>query len=167
MLSLPRACWTQPREQIHKSPEPVPDESTRALERLFEMAVRLTEGIDRELAGQGLSRPRAELIWNVRHGGPTTQRQLSDRLRCSPRNVTGLVDGLEAAGLVSRGPHPTDRRATLVGLTEEGTALVAAWEAGQHEMASRLFIDLSEEEIRTFLGTLGRVLGTLRRSSSG
>lgn len=153
-------------KQLHKSSQVTPA-AAQALERLFEMAVRLTGGLDRALAGQRLSRARAELIWNLRRGGPTTQRQLSDRLRCSPRNVTGLVDGLEAAALVSRGPHPTDRRATLVDLTEEGIALVAAWEAGQQQMASSLFSDLSEEEIRTFLGTLERVLGALRQSSSG
>jgi DNA-binding MarR family transcriptional regulator len=154
-------------KQLHKRPSPVPGEATQALERLFEMAVRLTGGMDQGLARQGLSRARAELIWNLRRAGPTTQRRLSNRLRCSPRNVTGLVDGLEAAGLVSRAPHPTDRRATLVALTEEGTALVAAWEAGQQQMASSLFSDLSEEEIRTFLGTLERILGALRRNSSG
>jgi DNA-binding MarR family transcriptional regulator len=152
-------------KQLHKSAHL--GQRTRVLERLFELAVRLTASMDRGIAGQGLSRARAELIWSLRRGGPRTQRELSERLRCSPRNVTGLVDGLEAAGLVSRSPHPTDRRATLVDLTEQGAALVAAWEAGQEEMASALFSDLSEQEIRTFLGTLERVLGALRQSNSG
>jgi DNA-binding MarR family transcriptional regulator len=150
-------------KQLHKLPR---TEASKALERLFEVAIRLTGGMDRGLAGQGVSRARAELVWTLRRGGPATQRELSDRLRCSPRNVTGLVDGLEAAGLVSRRPHPTDRRASLVTLTEEGTALVVAWEAGQQEMASALFGGLSEREIRTFLATLNRVAEALLHSDS-
>jgi DNA-binding MarR family transcriptional regulator len=150
-------------KQLHKSNR---TEASKALERLFEVAIRLTGGMDRGLAGQGVSRARAELVWTLRRGGAATQRELSDRLRCSPRNVTGLVDGLEAAGLVSRRPHPTDRRASLVTLTEEGTALVVAWEAGQQEMASALFGGLSEREIRTFLATLNRVAEALLHSDS-
>ena len=38
-------------------------------------------------------------------------------------NATTLVDELESQGLVRRGPHPTDRRAKLVGATRKGKAL--------------------------------------------
>ena len=34
----------------------------------------------------------------------------------SARNITGLVDALEAGGYVTRSPHPTDRRAIMVSL---------------------------------------------------
>jgi hypothetical protein len=76
----------------------------------FELSVLLADGMDRGLAEQGLTRPRAEVIWRLQRGGPATQRELSEALRCSPRNVTGLVDALEAAGLVTRSAHPTDGR---------------------------------------------------------
>ena len=138
----------------------------KALERLFELAVLLTGSMDRGLAGQGLTRARAELVWMLRRGGATTQRELSDRLRCSPRNITGLVDGLEAAGLVSRRPHPTDRRATMVTLTEEGSATAAAWETGYQHLAATLFEDLSVREVTTLLATLDRVLESLRKTAS-
>jgi hypothetical protein len=59
-----------------------------------------------------------------------TQRQLSQVLRCTPRNVTGLLDALETAGLVARGRHPSDRPATLVHLTDEGTTLAAGGTSG-------------------------------------
>ena len=149
-------------KKLHKSTN-----AAKALESLFEVAVRLTAAMDQGLAGWGLTRARAELLWNLRRTGSTTQRELSDRLRCSPRNVTGLVDGLEAAGLVSRSPHPNDRRATLVELTDDGRGLVSGWEAGQQETASELFGDLTKTEITTFLNTLERVLGRLREFSSG
>jgi DNA-binding MarR family transcriptional regulator len=42
------------------------------------------------------------------------------------RNVTGLVDALQADGFVMRSPHPTDQRTTLVTLTEQGGAAAAS-----------------------------------------
>ncbi|MEN3610618.1 MarR family transcriptional regulator [Plantactinospora sp. ZYX-F-223] len=51
-------------------------------------------------------------------GGVQDCGELSQALKCTPRNVTGLVDALEAAGFVARSAHPTDRRATVVSLTQ-------------------------------------------------
>ncbi len=48
------------------------------------------------------------------------------RLQVHPTSVTNAVDRLEAAGLVQRQPHPTDRRTTLVALTDGGRALALA-----------------------------------------
>jgi len=45
------------------------------------------------------------------------------RLQVHPASVTNAVDRLEAAGLVVRRQHPTDRRATLVELTRAGSTL--------------------------------------------
>jgi DNA-binding MarR family transcriptional regulator len=49
--------------------------------------------------------------------GPLTQRDLADRLSLTSGAITMLVDRLEHAGWVTRGPHPTDRRYTVLGLT--------------------------------------------------
>src|SRR5512133_1852278 len=87
-----------------------------ALERLFDLAVVLGDRMKHRLEQLGLTPARAEVLWLLNRGGPLTQRQLSQTLKCTPRNVTGLVDALEAAGLVTRKPHPTDRRATLATL---------------------------------------------------
>lgn len=50
--------------------------------------------------------------------------KMGERLQVHPTSVTSIVDRLEAAGLVVRRPHPTDRRATLAEITSEGRALV-------------------------------------------
>jgi DNA-binding MarR family transcriptional regulator len=49
---------------------------------------------------------------------------LSERLLIRPPSVTGVVDRLERAGLVSRGESPTDLRAKQVALTPRGRQLV-------------------------------------------
>ena len=50
-------------------------------------------------------------------------RTMGERLQLHPTSVTNIVDRLQADGLVRRMPHPTDRRATLVEITEAGAAL--------------------------------------------
>jgi len=82
-------------------------------------------------------------------------------LRVTPRNVTGLVDGLEADGLVARAAHPTDRRATLVSLTPRGAEVAAAMRRDQDGFAQLLFRDVSARELDAFVTMLDRILGRI------
>src|SRR5688572_13170340 len=130
-----------------------------SLDQLLAITVLLNEDATRSLAKEGLSIPRAALLWHVHHQGPSTQRALAEALRVSPRNVTGLVDALAEAGYVTRAPHPTDRRATLVSLTERGTASMSQMASDHQALARLLFEDL--EEFTAFAGGLEHVLAKL------
>ncbi|QLE76278.1 MarR family transcriptional regulator [Streptomyces rectiverticillatus] len=56
-------------------------------------------------------------------GRPRTARELAAILSCEPPNVTYVVDKLEKRGLVVREPHPQDRRAKQLVLTDAGREL--------------------------------------------
>ena len=45
---------------------------------------------------------------------------VADRLYCDASNVTGIVDRLEARGLLERWDDPRDRRVKRIALTDEG-----------------------------------------------
>jgi DNA-binding MarR family transcriptional regulator len=137
-----------------------------ALDHLFEVAVLLVDGVEGGLREQGLTRARAELIWRLLQQGPMTQQALSRLLRCTPRNVTGLVDALQTIGLVSRERHPTDRRATLVRLTERGVNAAAAWRARYHQFATQLFSDLTAADLSHLMASLENVLVRLSEGAS-
>jgi hypothetical protein len=132
-----------------------------AMDRLFDLAVVLGDLMNRRLAEHGLTPARAEVIWLLHHGGPRTQRELSQALRCTPRNVTGLVDALEAGGFVARRAHPTDRRATVVSLSQRGRPSSHGGTATA-TMAPHLIGDTSTAELATFVTVLDPVLGNLR-----
>lgn len=132
------------------------------LERVFMLVSRIGDEMEREFEMQALTRARAELLWRLADAGPSTQSALSDALQCTPRNVTGLVDALEADDLVRRHAHPTDRRATLVTLTEEGSAIVDRWNRGYDELAHRMFDDVPDDDLHGFELTLDHVLDRLR-----
>jgi DNA-binding MarR family transcriptional regulator len=53
-----------------------------------------------------------------------SQRALGAMLRIPPNRMVTLVDGLEKKGYVERRPHPEDRRAYAMALTEAGNAAV-------------------------------------------
>jgi len=133
-----------------------------ALDQLLELVVLINEDMTQTLARDGLTVPRAHLVWLLHHGGATTQRALADALKVSPRNVTGLVDGLVATGLVTREPHPTDRRATLVSLTDRGASTLAEMDRGHRELATLLFGDMADRQFGSFVDGLGHVLRRLR-----
>jgi DNA-binding MarR family transcriptional regulator len=118
--------------------------------------------MDRGLAERGLTRARAELLWHLHRRGPVMQRELSQALRCTPRNVTDLVDTLEAVGLVARGPHPTDRRATMVSLTEQGRTAAARLQAEYGKFARTLFADQDGQDLDAFARVVDNTLHRLR-----
>jgi DNA-binding MarR family transcriptional regulator len=148
--------------QPHNEAAPRDAAAHEGLAGLFLLAALLGDSMDQGLAEHGLTRARGEVMWTLHHRGPMTQRELSQALRCSPRNVTGLLDALQAAHFVTRDAHPTDRRATLVNLTEHGSTTVSAWSAEYDEFAATLFTDLTTPELTSFVTALNRVLARLR-----
>lgn len=75
-----------------------------------------------------LSFARFELLalLSFTRNGALPMAKASARLQVHPTSVTNAVDRLEAAGLVRRVAHPTDGRATLVEITEDGLGRVRA-----------------------------------------
>jgi DNA-binding MarR family transcriptional regulator len=92
--------------------------------------------------------------------GALPMRTIGSRLQVHQTSVTNAVDRLEAAGLVQRLPHPTDRRATLVELTRTGRVLA---EKATAALNAEVFTDtgLSPRAVNDVVKTLGQ----LRRSA--
>jgi DNA-binding MarR family transcriptional regulator len=57
--------------------------------------------------------------------GTLPMARMGERLQVHPASVTNAVDRLEAQGFVRRTPHPTDRRAPLVEITNDGRDVAA------------------------------------------
>jgi DNA-binding MarR family transcriptional regulator len=94
------------------------------------------------------------------HAGALPMAKASERLQVHPTSVTNLVDRLEAAGLARRVAHPTDGRATLVEVTEEGRARALA---ATRELNSIVFEQPGFTSAE--LGELGELLARFRRDA--
>ena len=146
---------------------PASSRQLATLDRVLELVVVLEEDMTRALARDGLTKSRAPVVWALQQHGPSTQKALADLLATTPRNVTGLVDGLVATGFVTREPHPTDRRATLVSLTARGRAVMTRMAAEHDELARQLFAGWRQRELDDFASGLDKVLGVIRSHLEG
>ena len=112
------------------------------------------------LPDRDVSVARMRLLGALHCGGPRIMSTISDELGVTRRNVTALVDALEQEGLVRRKPHPTDRRATVIELTAEGSRVTAVGYEEHRQAVAGLFSSLTEADRRE----LARLLGLLRES---
>lgn len=88
----------------------------------------LQSAVDTALKPHGLTFARYEalvLLTFSKHG-TLPMRVMGQRLQLHPTSVTNIVDRLEADNLVRRLPHPSDRRTTLVEITDAGRVRVEA-----------------------------------------
>ncbi len=91
------------------------------------------------LAPLGLHPGQEALLLELARTGPAIQSQLSEALGCEPPSVTLMTRKLEAGGYIRRKPAPSDRRASIVELTDSGKALA--------DQVKRLWCALAEETV--------------------
>jgi DNA-binding MarR family transcriptional regulator len=68
----------------------------------------------------GLTPPQMFALRALDPDNPVPMRELAASLHCDSSNVTGLVDGLAAQGLVERREAEHDRRVRMLVVTERG-----------------------------------------------
>jgi DNA-binding MarR family transcriptional regulator len=106
----------------------------------------------------GLSHVQCQVLHLIEPGRPVPMSRLADVLSCDASNVTGLVDRLEARGLLERRPSAADRRVKVLDLTPAGTRLRA--EMLRHMAGEDLpLASLTPEERRALVRLLERLVG--------
>ncbi|MFE1455025.1 MarR family winged helix-turn-helix transcriptional regulator [Streptomyces sp. NPDC058735] len=104
-----------PRGTSHR-PDPL---TLEVVELIGEVVARFHEDYEEAAAEHALTGAQARLL-TLLCLEPLPMRRLAQRLKCEPSNVTGIVDRLEARGLVERQPAPSDRRVKVAAPTPEG-----------------------------------------------
>jgi DNA-binding MarR family transcriptional regulator len=101
-----------------------PSTTMAAVTSVMRVQQILLSAVDASLRPHGLTFARYEalVLLTFARSGRLPMRVMGERLQLHPTSVTNIVDRLQADDLVRRIPHPTDRRATLVEITAEGSA---------------------------------------------
>lgn len=107
----------------------------------------------------GITPSRLSALSVVVFGGPSTLAALAAAEQVTPPTMTRLVAALEADGLVTRRPDPTDRRAITIEATAKGRRVM---ERGRGLRVERLIEQLEGLAPRD-LDTLERAVEVLRR----
>jgi DNA-binding MarR family transcriptional regulator len=95
------------------------------------------------LAPFGIHPGHKLVLFELDTAGPRTQAQLAAATGFEPPTITLSVRQLEDAGFVARRPSPTDRRATLVELSDEGRALLPELKAAWRRVAELTVADFT------------------------
>ena len=117
---------------------------------------RMRAGLAREA---GISETDLDALEHLEADGPLTQRELGDRLSITSGAVTMLIDRLEAAGWVKRGPHPTDRRYVLLELTPKAVTDAPAGLVEFHERIRSIANSVAAEHREALCAFLEEVTG--------
>jgi DNA-binding MarR family transcriptional regulator len=80
-----------------------------------------------------LSPMQAAALKQIQPGSPLPMSALAEALACDASNVTGIVDRLEARGLIERRGADGDRRVKMLTVTEKGADVRGALLARLHE----------------------------------
>lgn len=103
------------------------DQVTVALLRQwYDVAQAVGRSLSETLDRLGLTESAGAALWSLDPDGhPPTVRELAHTLGCDPSNASLVSTKLEQDGLVQRRPHPADRRARVLVLTDQGRSLLA------------------------------------------
>ncbi len=135
--------------------------TSEVVEALVRASRRLRHASVRDLAPLGLTPAQERALRVVARAGSDGIRmgELAGRMSVVPRSATGVVDGLEEAGLVERVPDPASRRSVLVRLTPGGRRVQDDMAAARLSAAEDLLGALDDEERAQLASLLGKIAG--------
>ncbi len=130
--------WQRERPDLDVSPMGI-------IGRMGRLAKHLERAIQETFAEFGLTAGEFDVLAALRRSGQPyrlTPTELFNMLMVSSGTMTHRIDRLEQAELVERVPDPSDRRGTLIVLTDKGFTLieqaVAAHVSNEHRILSVL-----------------------------
>ena len=126
------------------------DAPEEAVTRLRLGIARLARRLRQE-ADTGLSPSQLSCLATIERDGPLSLRSLADRERVAAPTITGIVARLEDEGLVARTGDPTDRRAKIVTISDQGRQKVATVRRRKDEWLRRHLDQLGADEARRLL----------------
>lgn len=91
-----------------------------------------------------------------------TQVELSEISQVDRTTLGGLIDRLEKIGLVERRPHPQDRRAHLIRLTNKGKEMQAPLTEIAERVAVKFTSNLNQKDVKELVRMLGILRGERR-----
>ena len=129
------------------------DERTRriatVLDAMDELAHRMAGGHTDEFLEIDITMPQAKTLFLVATEGQIRMSVLAARLAVTLSTVSGLVDRLVDAGLVSRHDDPADRRQVVVAITSEGAGILERFRDLNRRQLTDLLSSVTDRDLET------------------
>ncbi|MDH6125203.1 MarR family transcriptional regulator [Kitasatospora sp. GP82] len=138
-------------------------EAMAAFGRIFRISRLMGDRMEAAFAAFGIGRGEFDVLATLRRSdAPYTlsPRELTATLMLTTGGMTGRLDKLERAGLVTRSPDPSDRRGLRITLTDTGLDLVDRAVGVGLGLQQEALATLTPEEAQTLNQLLRRVMTT-------
>lgn len=129
--------------------------STEVVSLLARIVQRYTKEYEQAAAAQELTSVQAKVL--VALDEPQPMHRIAEKLGSERSNVTGIIDRLQARGLVERRPGEQDRRVKYIVATEEGQRLAREFQAAL-QFAAEPLASLGSADRRQLRDLLQRML---------
>ncbi|MEV7603360.1 MarR family transcriptional regulator [Kitasatospora sp. NPDC089797] len=116
---------------------------------LYGLATRAVRRLPRDM-----SITSAATLATLHRTGPRRITELARAEGVTQPAMTVLVRVMEESGLVERGGDPSDRRVTLVSLTEAGASYVRTRQRAGVDAFARLVDELADDEVEALVAAL-------------
>jgi DNA-binding MarR family transcriptional regulator len=137
---------------------------TAELASLLRVSVmRLSRRLRSERPDTGLTLTQIATLGTIERHGPVSAGEIAEHEKVQPPSMTRVLAVLEERGLVTRTPHPSDRRQQLVALTPEGRSLLKADRRQREAWLAQRLAELSPED-RELLRAAAPVIERITRT---
>lgn len=126
--------------------EEVPAEQLAGALRIAVM--RLTRRLRSEQTDESLTLSQVSALSSLDRHGPCSPSTLAELERVQPPSMTRVIAALEEQGLAVRAPHETDRRQSVIALSDKGRALLDEARRQRQAWLGRALAELPEHERR-------------------
>lgn len=155
LQNLPRHKAIQALARRYRELEPSAVEANLLLLRV---ASDILNSYEAHLADRGLTQGKFCVLMHLNvEPGAVQPSEIARRIGVTRATVTGLLDGMEKAGLVKRERATDDRRGVAVRLTPKAKALLDSMLPGHYRRVATLMGRLSEKERRALNDLLGKI----------
>ncbi len=143
-------------------------EGERRLVRALRRITRATDLHSSRLAARhGITLPQLTCLTHIVSNGPVSLSQLCELVLLSPSTVNGIIDRLEAKGLVVRERTDPDRRKVLHNATRAGRKLAVRVPSLLHDKLLQSVRELPPREQRSLLKALETVAILMESEGTG
>jgi DNA-binding MarR family transcriptional regulator len=132
--------------------------------QLIDVARSARTYIDQRAREHGMTRAQWGVLVRLERQEGMTQAEMAESLEIQPISLVRLIDRLCDHGLVERRPHPKDRRANRLYLTDRGRSTLARLAPLGREITAEVFAALDEAEAADLVQKLLRIRANIRQA---
>ena len=131
------------------------------ISKIHQLSGRVFAKLLKEAEIQDINPAQGRILFTLWEKDMIPISELAEKTQLHKATLTKMLDRLEEQGHIKRESSSTDRRITLIGVTEKNRSLQSRYDAVSEEMRGIYYRDFTDDEKKQLDGLLTRILGNL------